>query len=100
MLIMLLTMACHMIAHRFAIPPRMDFQTKGLGLGEASLADAHIHGSLSQSQPDIPHPEGGTDWFGLWETRDDASDFVVRDSVPTVADVGNGDDGDALPYLA
>ena len=100
MLILLLTMACHMIAHRFAIPPRMDFQSKGLGLGEAGLPDARIHGSLSQSQPDVP-PEGRrTSWFGIWETREDTSDFVVREPLSTVADVGNGDDTDALPYLA
>ena len=89
-----------MVAHRFAIPPRMDFRTKGLGLGEAGLADARIHGSLSQSQPDIP-PAGGTNgWFGFWESRDDPSDFIVRESSHAVAHVGNGDDNDALPYLA
>lgn len=80
--------------------PRMDFQTKGLGLGEAGLADARIHGSLSQSQPDVHRSGGSTSWFGFWETRDEAPDFIVRESTPTVADVGNGDDSDALPYLA
>jgi len=85
MLILLLTMACHMVAHRFAMTPRMDFHSKGLGLGEAGLADPRIHGSLSQSQPDIPPVGGSTSWFGLWETHDDTSDFIVRESPPTVA---------------
>jgi len=91
-----------MIAHRFAITPRMDFQTKGLGLGEAGLADAHIHGSLSQSQPNIPRVSGGDNWFDFGETRDEGEDldFVVRDSVRGVANVGNGDDVDALPNFA
>lgn len=89
-----------MVAHRFAVPPRMDFQTKGLGLGEAGLADARIHGSLSQSQPNINPVGGSFSWFGLWETRDDPSDFVIRESTHAVAYVGNGDDNDALPYLA
>jgi hypothetical protein len=93
MFILLFMMACHMIAHRFAITPRMDFQTKGLGLGEAGV---HIHGSLSQSQPNVPHVEEGTGWG----TRDKASDFVVRDSVHNVANVGSGGDIDALPNLA
>jgi len=73
----------------------MDFQTKGLGLGEVDLSDAHIHGSLSQSQPNVPRVERSVGWFGFWETYDDASDFVVTESVRTVAD-----DTDALPNLA
>lgn len=85
-------MTCHMVAHRFAVTPRMDFQTKGLGLGEGNLPG--IHGSLSQSQPDVPH-DGG--WFGFWEARDDVSDFVVRDYMHNVANVGNG--VDSLPDL-
>lgn len=89
-----------MIAHRFAVTPRMDFQTKGLGLGEANLVDAHIHGSLSQSQPKVPHGGGGDSWFGLWETRGDDVDFVVRDSMRAVADVGNGDGTNPLPNFA
>lgn len=100
MFILLFTMACHMIAHRFAVTPRMDFQTKGLGLGEASLADARIHGSLSQSQPNVPRVGGSGGWFGLWETRDDDSDFVVRESMRKVADVGSGDGFDASPDSA
>jgi len=87
-----------MVAHRFAIAPRMDFRTKGLGLGEAGLADAHIHGGLSQPQPDTHRAEGRTSWFDSGD--DDNSDFIVRDSVPGVADVGNRDDNDAPPYLA
>ena len=100
MFILLFTMACHMIAHRFAITPRMDFQAKGLGLGEAGLADAHIHGSLSQSQPNVPRVGGSDGWF--WETRDEGEgpDFVVRDTMRNVANVGNGDDLDALPNFA
>lgn len=89
-----------MIAHRFAITPRMDFQAKGLGLGEAGLAGAHIHGSLSQSQPDVPPVGANTDWFGFSETRDGASDFVVREGIPGVAGVENGGDIDAFPDLA
>jgi len=102
MFILLFTMACHMIAHRFAITPRMDFQTKGLGLGEAGLADAHIHGSLSQSEPNVPRVGGSDSWFGFWEARDEGEDpdFVVRDSMRGVANVGNGDDVDALPNFA
>lgn len=80
--------------------PRMDFKTKGLGLGEAGLADARIHGSLSQARPNVPPVRGGASWFDFGETHDDASDFIVRESPPTVASVGNGDDSDALPYLA
>lgn len=97
MFILLFTMACHMVAHRFAVTPRMDFQTKGLGLGEAGLADAHIHGSLSQSQPNIPRVDGSDDCSGLRKTRDNDSDFVVRDSSRKVANVGNGDGFDASP---
>lgn len=78
----------------------MDFQAKGLGLGEAGLADAHIHGSLSQSQPNVPRVGGSDGWF--WETRDEGEDpdFVVRDTMRNVANVGNGDDLDALPNFA
>jgi len=87
-----------MIAHRFAIPPRMDFQTKGLGLGEANLADVHIHGGLSQSQPNIPRVERNTGWSGSLGTHDDAPDFVVRESI---RGVGNIEDAtDAFPNLA
>jgi hypothetical protein len=101
MFILLFTMACHMIAHRFAITPRIDFQTKGLGLGEAGLVDAHLRGSLSQSQPNVPRVGGGGSWLGIWETRDEDLDLVVRDSTRGVADVGNGtDDVDALPNFA
>ena len=91
-------MACHMIAHRFAITPRMNFQTKGLGLGEVGLADVHIHGSLSQSQPNAPRVEKSAGWFGFWGRHDDAPDFVVRESV---RGVGNVEDAtDSLPDLA
>lgn len=77
----------------------MDFQTKGLGLGEAGLVDPHrIHGGLSQ--PDVRRVEGNAGWFDFGETRDDASDFVVRESMPNNAYVGNGDVSDALPHLA
>jgi len=94
-------MACHMIVHRFAITPRMDFQTKGLGLGEVNLADAHIHSSLSQFQPNVPRVERSTGWFGFWETNDDAPDFVVTESMRTIANVENvEDDPNALPNLA
>lgn len=94
MLVLLFVMACHMIAHRFAITPRMDFRTKGLGLGEVGLADAHIHGGLSQSQPNAPRVERSVGWFGFWETLDDAPDFVV-------ADMGDAEGAtDALPHLA
>ena len=90
-------MACHMIAHRFAIAPRMDFQTKGLGLGEVGLADVHIHGSLSQSQPNVPRVERGS-WFSFGGTPDDAPDFVVRESA---RGVGNIEDAtDPRPNLA
>lgn len=89
-----------MVAHRFAITPRMDFQTKGLGLGEAGLDDMHIHGSLSQSQPDVPRVGRSDSWFGFWETRDEDLDFVVREPTRNVADVGNGDDINALPKFA
>jgi len=89
-----------MVAHRFAITPRMDFQTKGLGLGEAGLVDSHLHGRLSQPQPSVPRVGGSNGWFGFWETRNDDSDFVVREYMRTAADVGNGDDIDALPNLA
>jgi len=88
-----------MIAHRFAITPMMDFQTKGLGLGEASLVDAHIHGSLPQSQPNVPRVGGNTNWFGFWEVRDDVSDFVVGEPSHPI-NTGNGYDADALPNLA
>jgi hypothetical protein len=98
MFILLFTMAFHMIAHRFAITPRMDFQTKGLGLGDAGLADGHIHGGLSHPKPDVAHVGGKTGWLGFWETRDDTPDFVVRESTRGVANVGNGgDDTDTLP---
>ena len=96
MLILLFTMACHMIAHRFAITPKMDFQPKALGLGEGSLINGHIHGGLSQSQPDV-RVGGDSSWFGFWETRGDTSDFVVRESVRAVV---NGDDVDTSPSLA
>jgi len=100
MFILVVVMACHMIVHRFAITPRMDFQTKGLGLGEVSLADAHIHGSLSQSQPNVPRVERSTGWFGFWETQDAAPDFVVMEAMRTVGDVENiEDDTNTLPNL-
>ena len=88
-------MACHMIAHRFAITPRMNFQTKGLGLGEVGLADVHIHGGLSQSQPNVPRIERSDGWLGFWRTDDDTPDFVVRESMRRVEDVT-----DVLPDLA
>ena len=94
MFILLFVMACHMIAHRFAITPRMNFQTNGLGFGEVGLPDAHIHGSLSQSQPSIPHVERSTGWFDFWGKCDDAPDFVVMD-VENIEDTT-----DALPHLA
>jgi len=101
MFILLFVMASHMIAHRFAITPRIDFHTKGLGLGNIDLADAHIHGSLSQSQPNIPRIERSASWFGFWETHDDIPDFVVTESMRTVGDVENvEDDADAFPNLA
>ena len=75
----------------------MDFQTKGLGLGEVGLADVHIHGSLSQSQPNVPRVERGS-WFSFGGTPDDAPDFVVRESV---RGVGNIEDAtDPRPNLA
>jgi len=92
MFILLLVMACHVVAHRFAIAPRMNFQTKGLGFGEVGLPDAHIHDSLSQSQPGIPRVERSTGWF--WEKYDDAPYFVVTDVENTE------DTTDALPHLA
>jgi len=67
-------MACHMIAHRFAMAPRVDFQTNGLGLGRAGLA---------QSQPNVAHVERSGCWFGFWERHDDAPDFVVTESLST-----------------
>jgi len=79
-------MACHMIAHRFAIAPKMDFQTKGLGLGRVGFADVHIHGGLAESQPSVPHVERSTGWFSFWETHDDAPDFVVAEIIPTTED--------------
>ena len=88
-------MACHMVAHRFAIMPRMDFRTKGLGLGEADLADARIHGSLAQSQPNAPRVERSTGWLGFWEAHDDAPDFVVTESTPIAEDAT-----DTLPNRA
>jgi len=87
-------MVCHMIAHRFAITPRMNFQTKGLGLGEVGLPDPYIHGSLSQSQPSVPPIERSTGWFDFWETYEDAPDFIVTD-VENVEDTTDG-----LPHLA
>jgi len=81
MFILLFVMACHMIAHRFAMAPRMDFQTNGLGLG---LADEHVHGGLAQPQP---HAERSGCWFGFWERHDDAPDFVVTETIPTTEDV-------------
>jgi hypothetical protein len=95
MFILLFVMACHMVAHRFAITPRMDFRTKGLGLGEVGLGDAHIHGNLAQAQPNLPRIERSTGWFGFWETGDDVPDFVVTESTRTVEDTT-----DALPNLA
>jgi len=91
-------MACHMIAHRFAITPRMNFQTKGLGLGEVGLADVHIHGSLSQSQPNVPRVERSAGWFGFWGAHDDTSDFVVRESTRGAGNIEGATD--ALPDLA
>jgi len=79
----------------------MDFQTKGLGFGEVDLANPHIHGSLSQSQPSIPRVERSTDWFGFWEAHDDVPDFVVTESIRIVGDVENVEDTiDTLPNLA
>ena len=94
-------MACHMIAHRFAIAPKMNFQTKGLGLGEVDLADAHIHGSLSQPQPNVPRVERSTGWFGFWETPDEAPNFVVTESMRPAEGAENVEDlSDALSDLA
>jgi len=79
----------------------MDFQTKGLGLGEVDLANARIHGSLSQSHPNVPRVERSTGWFNFWETHDDVPDFVVTESIRTAGDMGNVEDAtDALPNLA
>jgi len=79
-------MACHMIAHGFSLTPRMDFETKGLGLGRVNVADAHIHGSLAQTQPSVPHVERSADWFSFWERRDDIPDFVAAESSRTIED--------------
>lgn len=99
MFILLFVMACHVAAHRFAVTPKMDFHTKGFGLGEASLIGTH--GSLSQSQPSVHRVGGNAGWVGVWDTRDDTSDFVVRDVMPTAAGVENGGgDIDALPNLS
>lgn len=87
MFILLFVMACHMIAHRFAITPRMNFQTKGLGLGEAGLADLHIHGSLSQPQPNVPRVERSTGWSDFWGARDDVPDFIVKESMRGVENI-------------
>ena len=101
MFILLLVMACHMIAHRFAIAPRMYFQTKGFGLSDADLANTHIHGSLAQSQPNVPRVERSAGWFGFWETHDDAPDFIVTESMRIVEDVENGEGvTDVPPNLA
>jgi len=103
-LIMFLTffvMACHMVAHRFAIMPRMDFETKGLGLGEVGLPDAHIHG-LSQSQPSGPHVGRSSGWFGFLEVRGDdpSPDFPVAEPMHNLENLGNLEDPtDALPNL-
>jgi len=99
--ILLFVMACHMIAHRFAITPRMNFQTKGLGLGEVDIENTHIHGSLSQSQPNAPRVERSTNWLTFWETYGDAPDFVVTESMRIVGDVENVEDTtDTSPNLA
>lgn len=84
-----------MIAHRFAITPRMDFQTKTLGFARVDLPNVRVHGGLAQSQPSGARVERSADWFGFWETREDASDFVVTESSRTLEDVT-----DALPNLA
>jgi len=100
MFFMFFVMACHMIAYRLAIMPRMDFQPKGLGLGEAGLVDDHIHG-LSQSQPNAPHA-GSNGWFGLWEARGDdpSPDFGVAEPMRALQNSGNLEDTtDALPNL-
>jgi len=85
--------ACHMIAHKFAIMPRMDFQTKGLGLGEAGLADAHI-------QPNTLHVGRSDGWFGFLEARGDTQspDFAVAEPMLALENLGNlRDTADALP---
>jgi hypothetical protein len=76
--ILLFVMACHMIAHSFAVTPRMDFQTKGLGFGRVDVADARIHGSLAQSQPNVAHArvERSTDWTESVRTIEDATDAL------------------------
>lgn len=82
-----------MIAHKFAIMPRMDFQTKGLGLGEAGLADAHI-------QPNTLHVGRSDGWFGFLEARGDtpSPDFAVADPMHALENLGNLEDAtDALP---
>lgn len=68
---------------------------KGFGFGDVDLADAHIHGRLAQSQPDLFPVERSAGWSGFLETHDDAPDFIVAESMRPV-------DGttDALPDLA
>jgi len=95
MFILLFVMACHMIAHRFAIPPRMHFRMKGFGFGEGDLADAHVHGRLGQSQPNSPPVERSSGWSGFWERQDDAPNFVVTEPMRPVEDTI-----DALPNRA
>jgi len=85
-----------MIAHRFAMTPRMDFQTKGLGLGEVQLTNAHVHGRLSQSLPSAPR-ERSVGWFGFWGIYDGVPDFIVEESVPTAGDAETVGDATNIP---
>jgi hypothetical protein len=88
-----------MIAHRLAVMPRMDFQPKGLGLGEAGLVDEHIHG-LPHSKPNVPHVGRSNGWFGFWEARGDvpSPDFDVVEPMHALENWGNLEDAiDALP---
>jgi len=99
MFFMFFVMACHMIAHRLAVMPRMDFQPKGLGLGEAGLVDEHIHG-LPHSKPNVPHVGRSNGWFGFWEARGDvpSPDFDVVEPMHALENWGNLEDAiDALP---
>jgi len=88
-----------MIAHRFAIMPRMDFQPKGLGLGEAGLDEGRIHGP-PPPRPHAPHVGRNGGWFGFWEARGDvpSPDFGVAEPMDALKNWGNLEDAtEALP---